>query len=117
MKRLQAFKFQLRPNGLQERDIRRFAGACRFVFNKSLALQNENHEAGNKYISCVKMAAWLVEWKATPETQWLKEAPSQPLQHALKDPERAYKNFSRNVRHSQDLKNEGKAIHSAIRRV
>ncbi|KAB7661662.1 RNA-guided endonuclease InsQ/TnpB family protein, partial [Plesiomonas shigelloides] len=93
MKRLQAFKFQLRPNGQQERDMRRFAGACRFVFNKSLALQNENHEAGNKFLSYVKMAAWLVEWKKAPETQWLKESPSQPLQQALKDLERAYKNF------------------------
>ncbi|EBS5461116.1 virulence protein, partial [Salmonella enterica subsp. enterica] len=27
MKRLQAFKFQLRPDGQQERDMRRFAGA------------------------------------------------------------------------------------------
>ncbi|EMH0086694.1 helix-turn-helix domain-containing protein, partial [Proteus mirabilis] len=27
MKRLQAFKFQLRPNGQQEREMRRFAGA------------------------------------------------------------------------------------------
>ncbi|OBU11533.1 RNA-guided endonuclease InsQ/TnpB family protein [Morganella psychrotolerans] len=93
MKRLQAFKFQLRPNGQQERDMRRFAGACRFVFNKSLALQNENHEAGKKYLPYVKMAAWLVEWKKTPESQWLKEAPSQPLQQVLKDLERAYKNF------------------------
>lgn len=82
MKRLQAFKFQLRPNGQQERDMRRFSGACRFVFNKSLALQKENHEAGNQYLTYVKMAAWLVEWKALPETQWLQEAPSQPLQQA-----------------------------------
>ncbi|WP_205352770.1 helix-turn-helix domain-containing protein, partial [Vibrio cholerae] len=29
MKRLQAFTFQLRPNGQQEREMRRFAGACR----------------------------------------------------------------------------------------
>ncbi|MFP7606734.1 RNA-guided endonuclease InsQ/TnpB family protein [Serratia quinivorans] len=93
MKRRQAFKFQLRPNGQQERDMRRFAGACRFVFNRALALQNENHEAGNKYLTYVKMAAWLVEWKKTPETQWLKEAPSQPLQQALKNLERAHKNF------------------------
>ncbi|MCT0130602.1 helix-turn-helix domain-containing protein, partial [Proteus mirabilis] len=28
MKSLQAFKFQLRPNGQQEREMRRFAGAC-----------------------------------------------------------------------------------------
>lgn len=73
--------------------MRRFAGACRFVFNKSLALQNENHEAGNKFLSYVKMAAWLVEWKKAPETEWLKDSPSQPLQQALKDLERAYKNF------------------------
>lgn len=73
--------------------MRRFAGACRFVFNRALALQNENHEAGNKYISYTKMTSWLVEWKNATETQWLKDAPSQPLQQSLKDLERAYKNF------------------------
>ncbi|HGJ5869595.1 RNA-guided endonuclease InsQ/TnpB family protein [Arsenophonus nasoniae] len=93
MKRLQAFKFQLRPNGQQECDMCRFAGACRFVFNRALALQNENHEAGNKYIPYIKMTSWLIEWKSVPETQWLKESPSQPLQQSLKDLERAYKNF------------------------
>ena len=92
MKRLQAFKFQLRPNGQQEREMRRFAGACRFVFNRALARQNENYEAGNKYIPYTKMASWLIEWKSDTETQWLKEAPSQPLQQSLKDLERAYKN-------------------------
>ncbi|HEJ9413970.1 TPA: helix-turn-helix domain-containing protein, partial [Proteus mirabilis] len=54
MKRLQAFKFQLRPNGQQEREMSRFAGACRFVFNRALARQNENYEAGNKYIPYTK---------------------------------------------------------------
>ncbi len=74
----------------------RFAGACRFVFNRALALQNENHEAGNKYIPYGKMASWLVEWKNATETQWLKDSPSQPLQQSLKDLERAYKNFFQN---------------------
>lgn len=73
--------------------MRRFAGACRFVFNRALALQNENHEAGSKYISYNKMASWLIEWKSHPDTQWLKDAPSQPLQQSLKDLERGYKNF------------------------
>ncbi len=31
VKRLQAFKFQLRPGGQQEREMRRFAGACRLT--------------------------------------------------------------------------------------
>jgi putative transposase len=53
----------------------------------------QNHETGNTYIPYTKMTAWLVEWKISPQTQWLKEAPSQPLQQSLKDLERAYKNF------------------------
>lgn len=73
--------------------MRRFAGACRFVFNRALALQNENHEAGNKYVSYTKMASWLIEWKSHPDIQWLKDTPSQPLQQSLKDLERGYKNF------------------------
>ena len=93
MKRLQAFKFQLKPGGQQEREMRRFAGACRFVFNRALTLQNENREAGNKYIPYTKMTSWLVEWKNTPETAWLKDAPAQALQQSLKDLETAYKNF------------------------
>lgn len=39
------------------------------------------------------MTSWLIGWKASPDTQWLKEAPSQPLQQSLKDLERGYKNF------------------------
>lgn len=73
--------------------MRRFTGSCRFVFNRALALQNENYEAGNKFIPYTKMASWLVEWKNSPEMQWLKDAPSQPLQQSLKDLERAYTNF------------------------
>ncbi|MSS06964.1 helix-turn-helix domain-containing protein [Escherichia albertii] len=37
MKRLQAFKFRLRPDDQQEREMRRFVGACRFIFNRALA--------------------------------------------------------------------------------
>ena len=93
MQRLQAFKFELMPNGEQARDMRRFAGACRFVFNKALALQKANYEAGGKFIGYVAMAKCLTEWRNGIQTPWLKDAPVHPLQHVLKDLERAYKNF------------------------
>ncbi len=93
MQRLQAYKFELMPNGEQQRDMRRFAGACRFVFNKALSLQKANYEAGGKFIGYVAMAKHLTEWRNGPETPWLKDAPVHPLQHALKDLERAYKNL------------------------
>ena len=88
MQRLQAFKFELRPNGKQERDMRRFAGACRFVFNKALALQQDNHRTGGKFIGYVAMAKHLTAWRNESETPWLKDAPVHPLQHALKDLDR-----------------------------
>lgn len=93
MKRLQAYKYALQPNGEQQRNMRRFAGSCRFVFNKALALQKTNHEAGNKFIGYVAMAKHLTAWRNSAETGWLSGAPVHPLQHALKDLERAYKNF------------------------
>ena len=45
-----AYKYELRPDGQQERQMRRFAGSCRFVFNKALALQKAHFEAGGKFI-------------------------------------------------------------------
>ena len=50
MRRMQAFKYELQLDGEQKRSLRRFSGACRFVFNKALALQKENNELGNKFI-------------------------------------------------------------------
>ena len=93
MERLQAFKYELMPNGEQQRQMRRFAGSCRFVFNKALALQQTRHEQGEKKLSYAGLCKALTEWKAQPETLWLKETHSQPLQQTLKDLERAYANF------------------------
>ena len=61
MQRLQAFKFELMPTGEQALRMRQFAGACRFVYNKALALQQENHKAGEKFIGYVPMAKRLTE--------------------------------------------------------
>ena len=93
MQRLQAYKYELMPNGEQRRAMRRFAGSCRFVYNKALAMQQENHAAGNKFIGYVAMAKHLTGWRNGADTPWLKEAPCHPLQHALKDLEKAYRNF------------------------
>ena len=73
--------------------MRRFAGACRFVFNKALALQKERHERGEKKLGYAGLCKMLTEWKAQSQTLWLNEAPSQALQQSLKDLERAYRNF------------------------
>ena len=93
MKRIQAYKYELMPNGEQQRQMRRFAGSCRFVFNKALALQKERYEQGEKKLGYAGLCKALTEWKTQAEMLWLSETPSQALQQALKNLERAYKNF------------------------
>ena len=91
MKRLQAYKYELRPNGEQVRAMRRFAGNARKVWNLALDKQQANHAAGEKFTNAFGMNNWLPAWKA--EYPYLTESPSQTLQQVMGDLARAYKNF------------------------
>ncbi len=93
MQRLQAFKYELMPTCEQERNMRRFAGSCRFVFNRALALQKERYEQGEEKLGYAGLCKLLTEWRNGPETPWLADAPVHPLQQTLRDLERAYANF------------------------
>ena len=86
---MQAYKFQIMPNGEQGRSMRRFAGSCRFVFNKALALQKDRYERGEKKLGYAGLCKTLTEWRNSAETTWLADAPAHPLQQTLKDLERA----------------------------
>jgi putative transposase len=57
MQRRQTFKYELMPTGDQQRDMRRFAGSCRFVFNKALALQKEHYAQGEKKLGYAGLCA------------------------------------------------------------
>ena len=107
MQRRQAFQYELKPAGGQQRLMRRYAGSCRFVYNKALALQQANHEAGEKFIGYVAMAKHLTSWRNGEETPWLKEAPVHPLQQALKDLDKAYQNFFAKCADFPRLKRKG----------
>jgi putative transposase len=93
MQRLQAFRFELMPTGEQQRQMRRFAGSCRFVFNKALALQKGRYEQGDKKLCYAGLCKELTAWRNGTETPWLADAPVHPLQQTLKDLEHAYANF------------------------
>ena len=91
MLRLRAFKFELQPNGEQLRNLRQFAGSCRFVYNKGLALNIERYEKKEKRLGYAGLCALLPNWKR--EHEFLSDVPAQALQQALKNLERAYTNF------------------------
>lgn len=107
MQRLQAYKYQLLANGAQQRCMRRFAGCCRFVFNRALALQKERYERGEKKLGYAGLCQLLTQWRNGTETPWLADAPTHPLQQALKDLERAYQNFFARRAHFPRFKRKG----------
>lgn len=80
-------------DGERQRQMRRFAGSCRFVFNKALALQKERYDRGEKKLGYAGLCKLLTEWRNSTETAWLADSPVHPLQQTLKDLERAYANF------------------------
>ncbi len=92
MKLLQAYKFELMPNGEQTRLMRQYAGCCRMVYNKALAWQNEQYQINNSLkFSYTTIANLLPQWKS--ELPWLRNAPSQTLQQSLKHLESGFRNF------------------------
>ena len=113
MERLQAYKFQLRPKAGQESLMRRFAGCCRFLWNKALALEKETYEKEGKRLGFSLLCEALRDWKKENDTSFLAEAHSQILQQALKDLDRAYKNFFAKRADFPRFKRKG--VHDAFR--
>lgn len=109
----QACKYELRPKAGQERLMRRFAGCCRFVWNKALELEKKAYEENGKRLGYYKLAGMLKEWKKEEETSFLAEAHSQILQQSLIDLNRAYENFFAQRARQPRYKKKGR--HDAFR--
>ena len=80
MLRRQAFKYELRPNGAQVRQLRKFAGSCRYVFNRALRAQQERYEQGQKHLSYAALCRLLTISRHAEDTSWLSDAPTPTLQ-------------------------------------
>ena len=98
VKRLQADRFELMPNGEQQRKMRQFAGSARYVFNRALAIQNQEREStGRKRSGYAALCRMLTAWRNDPPAAWLAEAPVHTTQQALRNLESAWS------RHSESL--------------
>jgi len=113
MECLKAYRFELKLNGAQQRQCAQFAGVKRYIYNKALALQQANYAQGNKYLNYASIAKHLSPWRNDASTPWLKEAPFHTQQQALKDLDRAYRNFFQGL--SEFPKPKKKGIHDSFR--
>ncbi len=113
MLRLQAFKFELMPNGEQTRNLRQFAGSCRFVYNKALALNTERYKKKEKRLGYAKLCALLPNWKM--EHEFLPDVPSQALQQSLKNLEQAYIRFFSDVKKGYRIAPDDRKLRQVLR--
>jgi putative transposase len=84
------YKYRLKTNRSPGAQFVRFAGACRFVWNKVLSINEHRYFAGVPRLSYAEACQLLAWWKQSEEYGWLREVHSQVLQQCLKDLERAY---------------------------
>lgn len=108
-----AFKFRLKTKASQEEKLSQFAGCCRFVWNRGLAMNKDSFEKEEGYINYHALATQLTSWKKEEETFFLKEAQSQILQQSLKDLDRAFKDFFKKVKGFPKFRKRG--VHDSFR--
>jgi putative transposase len=87
------YRYRLRPMPGQQQALAQVFGCARVVFNDSLRLREECHEAGEKVSDTEIQRRVIALAKQAPERAWLAQAPSVALVQACNDARRAYRNW------------------------
>lgn len=82
--------FRLYPTPDQASSMTQIAGSCRFVYNLALEQRRDWYRPGRRF-TFASQCRELTQLRA--EVDWLRVAPIHPLQQALRDLERAYRNW------------------------
>jgi len=85
------YRYRLDLSAAQEATLTRWAGCCRFVFNRGLALREATYKETGKGIGYAENCKALTALKRVFD--WLRDPPVDVLQQALKDLDTAYKRF------------------------
>ena len=86
-------KVRLKPTKQQEFQLYKSSGTARFIYNWTLAKQQENYKQGNKFISDSVLRKDITQLKKTEEFNWLNEVSNNVPKQAVKDACNAYKRF------------------------
>jgi putative transposase len=87
------YRYRMYPDSLQAVRLARTFGCARVVFNDSLRLRDQLHEAGEKLSDTEIQTRVITDAKRAPERAWLNEVASVALVQACQDARRAYRNW------------------------
>lgn len=93
---LKGVKIRIYPNKEQQNLISRTFGCTRLIYNKGLAMRKDSYEQNKISIGYKETNAMLSALKKNDDYAFLKEVDSISLQQALRDLDKAYKNFFKN---------------------
>jgi putative transposase len=93
MKEKRAYRYRFYPTLEQAAVLARTFGCARYVYNWALRLRTDAYYERQERIDYHKASAALTALKQQPETAWLNEVSSVPLQQALRHLDSAFRNF------------------------
>ena len=103
-----AKKVRLYPTKEQEQKLWQSVGTARFIYNYTLAKQEENYKNGGKFISDGTIRKELTQLKKT-ELTWLNEVSNNVAKQAVKDSCNAYKRFFKGLAKRPKFKSRKKS--------
>lgn len=98
-------KYRIYPNQNQAIILNQWLGQGRFVWNQMLALNIKTYDQEQKFVFGYDMNNLLPDLKKAPETEFLKEIPSQCLQQKCSDLDKALKQSSRKAKNKKGFPN------------
>lgn len=93
MKQPRAYRYRCYPTSAQAAILAQTFGCTRFVYNWALRLRSDAYTERQERLSYQDTSAALTHLKRQPETVWLTEVASVPLQQALRHLDAAFRNF------------------------
>jgi IS605 OrfB family transposase len=112
----QAFKFKLKTTDAIEEKFNRFAGHCRFLWNKAWRLNMDRLNRKLPIMRYGELDFWSKVWKTSEECAFLKECHSQLLQQKLKDLDKAFMDAFDKLQPKKKLpRKKKKGIHDSFR--
>ncbi len=88
-----AYRFRFYPTPEQEQNLAKTFGCARFAYNHMLRIRTDAWYKEQKRVGYHETSALLTELKKQPETIWLNEVSSVPVQQSLRHLQAAFGNF------------------------
>ena len=103
-----AKKVRLYPTEVQEQKLWKSVGTARFIYNWTLARQEENYKNGGKFISDNDLRKEITQLKKT-DLQWLSEVSNNVAKQSVKDACDSYKRFFKGLADKPRFKSRKKS--------